>query len=946
MNPILLNGIKSKYFLSVVKPLMIYIVNTTNTKSCFFLFLTLFSVNTFCHLSAAEPDYWWYKFPTYSDVSLFSVVPTRVVQGNFGADFAWGQYAQRLSIRTSVSSLNSAKSVNPNVKVMSYVEGLGQIRLYTAGFITNNGIFSKYSNENDLVAINNNAWAWNVQSLKDVNYRTWIGPHNSVNNDEFTKPACTQLALGLPEPTYPDGTSAIGYNITGIFPLNAKFLDATTVKDINDSIPRDYEQLIDVSTNYQLLRPMLYKAVVGEYYMKTLSGKVVGDSVFAGNIKLSKDPACPYWVDYHRIVARTMLKNGNIDGIWTDNCSPWNNFSGPYELFGAWSEYKFNLYLSGKYSTQELANMAINNINTFTIRAYMKQKAGALGASTAQKNDPKDKIYLNAGWYTDKVWNAYKVFKQKVGADFLKNHYTVFKEEAVKVGKPDFAVGGNDIPMLNTGWVRDDYMDIVCTEISMDNSQTINYQGGMGKAPLGKYAPIFRAALEHQKGPYSMVWFYGVDKTNSAEGLSKVLLSEAFANSTFVKSADNSCASPSAHNWLNAFVEKEESQFGRRYNNADIGILFSANNYFAMALPGSIIPDKNYQPHRQDYLGFATALIDAHLPYRVVTDWKLNTTNLSTFKTFIMPCADYLNDSVLSILTTWVENGGRLVLTGSPGKFFDTDGLFQRRSVPLLQNLVGRSISNAPEIIKNDALVYDKTVYTRTVGKGTVVWTAEPLGMSYFNAKYMSDAVPRRASMLQNLKTMFSTSDIFDGSILPVNVGSNVWHSADKNTIFVDLVNYNYNETTDQIQNEQNLTLKISLKTGSTVSTVTGIAPEGDNTLSYTVNNGWVTVSIPTLQNYLSVKVITSTINTIINTSDTSNKLTIFPNPASKYLKIENADFRLKWIEAYDNAGRMCLCKQVVDNEDIDVSKLKTGHYIAKLLFDDKSIEYRKIIKQ
>ena len=108
--------------------------------------------------TGVEPNYWWYKFPTYSDVAVFSDVPARVVQGNFGADFAWGQYAQRLSLRSTKSQISQARNINPNVKIMSYIEGLGQPRLYTAGFITNNGVFPKYSNETDLVEMKNNAW--------------------------------------------------------------------------------------------------------------------------------------------------------------------------------------------------------------------------------------------------------------------------------------------------------------------------------------------------------------------------------------------------------------------------------------------------------------------------------------------------------------------------------------------------------------------------------------------------------------------------------------------------------------------------------------------------------------------------------------------------------------------------------------------------------------------
>ena len=410
-----------------------------------------------------------------------------------------------------------------------------------------------------------------------------------------------------------------------------------------------------------------------------------------------------------------------------------------------------------------------------------------------------------------------------------------------------------------------------------------------------------------------------------------------------MKSAANSCANPSAHQWLNAFVEKEESKFGRRYNQADIGILFSGNNYFAMALPGSIIPDKNYQPHRQDYLGFATALIDAHLPFRVVTDWKLTTANMAQYKTFIMPCADYLNDSVLSIVQKWVENGGRLVLTGSPGKFFDTDGLFQRRTQPLLQNLVGRNISNAPEIVKNDALVYDKTVYTRTVGNGTVVWTAEPVGMNYFNAKYSADAVPRRAALLSNLKTMMGTSGFFDGSALPVTVGSYVWNVADGNSVFVDLVNYNYNETTDQTENEQNLTLKIKLVAGKTVSSVLAVAPEGNSTLNFSVSNGWATISIPTLQNYLSVKLLYSSFTTISDVAIKTKTVSILPNPAKNEIKIVSEN-QIQSVDIYDLTGRRVLKNIIPVNNQLNISVLTPGIYSVYSRFSTNSILISKII--
>jgi hypothetical protein len=308
-----------------------------------------------------------------------------------------------------------------------------------------------------------------------------------------------------------------------------------------------------------------------------------------------------------------------------------------------------------------------------------------------------------------------------------------------------------------------------------------------------------------------------------------------------------------------------------------------------------------------------------------------------------MPCADYLNDSTLSILTNWVENGGRLVLTGSPGKFFDTDGLFQRRTQPLLQNLVGRNISNAPEIVKNDALVYDKTVYTRTVGNGTVVWTAEPVGINYFNAKYSADAVPRRAALLSNLKTMMGTSGLFDGSALPVTVGSYVWNGADGNSVFVDLVNYNYNETTDQTENAQNLTLKIKLVAGKTVSSVLGIAPEGNSTLNFSVSNGWATITVPTLQNYLAVKLLYSSFTTISDVDIKPKTLSILPNPAKNEIKIVSEN-QIQSVDIYDLTGRLMLRNELLSSNTLNISGLVQGVYFVHSKSTDSEKFINKII--
>jgi len=76
---------------------------------------------------------------------------------------------------------------------------------------------------------------------------------------------------------------------------------------------------------------------------------------------------------------------------------------------------------------------------------------------------------------------------------------------------------------------------------------------------------------------------------------------------------------------------------------------------------------------------------------------------------------------------------------------------------------------------------------------------------------------------------------------------------------------------------------------------------------------------------------------------------TIYPNPASDYITIKSANNPISEnsvIEIYDIQGRKQLSKPFDNSNLIDVSFLKTGYYIVKLMPTDKDVIYIKMIKQ
>jgi len=241
-------------------------------------------------------------------------------------------------------------------------------------------------------------------------------------------------------------------------------------------------------------------------------------------------------------------------------------------------------------------------------------------------------------------------------------------------------------------------------------------------------------------------------------------------------------------------------------------------------------------------------MIDAHIPYRVVTDWKLSAESLEGLRAFIIPDAECLDDAALGVLEKWVDEGGRLVVTGPSGIREGTVGVFRRRTTSLLPPLTGIDVPRDLGSSIEAELTAPGVSLHRKLGEGTIVWTPDPVGMEYYLRE------KERSYRLSAIVHMVGRSALLDGHELSSKVGVFAWESEDKPTIFADLVNYDLDAESDAVTPAQDLRFRMRLPKGCDKVEATTLSPDEGTSASATVRDGWAVIHLPRLVHYASVK--------------------------------------------------------------------------------------------
>jgi hypothetical protein len=741
-------------------------------------------------------------------------------------------------------------------RIIVWIEGFGDCMLYAVSLERlPDGSFEKRRDDSQAVLVKRSHWNWANRALPPGNTFRWVGLHSVINDEDYLQTAYTRKKRGLPLPTYPDGSPAVGW-LEGLpYPLNARLYDACGSKDINGFLYPSCEPPVEVNEIVQETGKRrgpiegLYAAIPGKDDVPAMEGVPSGEPIYCGVLSVHKDLSAPFWREYARASIRVILQSG-MDGVWCDNYSPWDNFGYPpvRRAFGDWSVYRFHQHLRTQAAAPERREMGAE-AESFDLRAALKARAAAWGAKDpSQLEDP---AWRDARWLDDPLWNAYKAFRQKTAQADLRAFYEAIHDEARRAGRPDFCIGGNDVPLYGLGWVRDGWSDMINTETTPGWHMGTGSRGIM-IPPTGKMAALYRAALEHQKGPFSAAWYYlnhQYAKYQENPALSKVLMAEAFANGAFLMCdpANRQVAGTvESHAWWNRFIRRHEAQFGRRIPQADIGVLFSPDNQLAQLAPGGY-PDMDRQPHIFGHHGWATALIDGHLPYRSLTDWKLTAENLAPLRVFILPDAECLEEETFRRLEAWLHRGGTLILTGFCGTRFGPSGGFQRRTRSLFHALIGREATERR----------DGAPLVRSVGRGRLHWIPESAGMNY----YLSHE--RRPALLPELLKPVGGSTLVKGERLPTTVGLFLWRSLGEDALFCDLVNYNVDADSDRIAPAENLWFQARLpepkspgrSQGRRVIRAETLTPDPDATVQLELQERWATVRLSRLTHFTSVKI-------------------------------------------------------------------------------------------
>ncbi len=165
----------------------------------------------------------------------------------------------------------------------------------------------------------------------------------------------------------------------------------------------------------------------------------------------------------------------------------------------------------------------------------------------------------------------------------------------------------------------------------------------------------------------------------------------------------------------------------------------------------------------------------------------------------------FTDDDVSQILQPWVNNGGRLIVTGVSGNRHGESGNFEINSgnYSLEPLTTIANISSAP------------TNLLRNVGSGKVLYIKDNIGQNYYNASTLS----ARAALLPNftsamnqiLESDRSLTVLTPGAGVSSSVGLTVFENSCNSNMFVDIVNFDLDLAADTMTDTTELKFTINL---------------------------------------------------------------------------------------------------------------------------------------
>jgi hypothetical protein len=787
--------------------------------------------------TAPQGNPWWEDFPTIvqtGDGALAAKIHALASMCGAADDPCWGIFAQRTrfaSSRDRVKELHSR-----GLKALTWLEGFGTTGAYIVQLRRNDdGTWIKQPTDPTLARVFRNAWGW--KGFDGTGVVRWVGVFNYYDPQDFVEPY-THLhpRYGAPPMTYPDGRIATGFLGEADQPWTHRVYDATCAKDVMGRVHFENAELNRATAGSEGAAAALSETPDPGYTPEEWAQRRRQELAQLRTVRFSvgKDSACPLWDGYLRASIRQALDLG-IDGVWVDNFSPWDSLgSCPLKKgFGEWAVAGFRGHLAKMFSPAELGAMGVGDASRFDVRAYLIAQCQAWGGSP---ENFRDKAWGDARWLDDPVWRAYLIYKRQTGTAALARYYRTIKREAAAMGKPDFLVMGNDIPMFGLGWPRGT-LDMVSTELSWGWSLTGGARGLM-PPPWGSYVPVYKLAREHAASRFVNIWMYGPKDQLGKPNIARVLYYQGLANHTFpmphYKANRRDVGNEATDEEFFAFVRRAAPTFGARVPAQDVGLYFSSSSELMTLTPKGFV-DFGNQTHAFSFWGWGTAMTWNHVCWRAIPEWKLTDDALAGLRVLVVPAAEVFPAADVPLLEHWVKRGGTLVLAGRCGSRLGERGNFA--SCP-----PGTGLS-----------VLAGTSASRQLGKGRVVTVADDPGGAFYKAE--SERPQLLARFAKILAEAASPGiGLLQAPDVPWQVGITPYVAPHR--LFVDVNNTSIDLRTDTITPAPPIRFKVALPAdlrGKQLHAEVlspGAVPDVELT---SLEDGRVTVSLESVEVYASV---------------------------------------------------------------------------------------------
>lgn len=549
----------------------------------------------------------------------------------------------------------------------AHEQGLRRVLYFDGGEVGDFAIFTDASG-----AVVENGWTLPQSDAGEDLTPHWFGLEAFMDDVDWA-PYPTAQDYDLEPFTMPDGKE------------KKDIYDALAARDLSDAWQyAEYSNaaITDDMAEQSGLDKLSHRQTAGED-IANKTGWVINRLVHVdfANLELAK---------YHSRELTRVIKALHPDGIHVDNLGESNTQYPQYYAFGVWARARFRYWLQEQFSPSELDEMGIGNLAQFDILAYVLRAMKSMdGDRDAQMN--------NEQWTQDPIWLSYLVFLSEAAATYHKTFYRTTKQ-ATAWGS-DIMVAGNLVPVSPGATLVRGACDLPIFE--WWTTKGFGPSRPMGLPPFARIGYVTRLAAHLCTASYSVPSLY-VSKNLSGEGhenLHKVLAMDALANAgvldygyQFLDGYSPGTSASAA--FVNRFVSSNSERLTSHRYLPDIALVYSDWSQTANITVRCVMPEKMFD----EYAGWATYLSHAHRQWDVLLAEDMDLQRLSDFSVVVLPSVSVLTDEQAAALRQYVDNGGRLIVTGDTGSRDGPSGYLLPRATGALTDLVSNpNVHMTPE---------------------------------------------------------------------------------------------------------------------------------------------------------------------------------------------------------------------------------------------------------